>query len=1014
MNRDDDSQFNAVADQFVNELREGLNPQVSDFIKAHPELAERIGRLFPVLQLMEKSDGDERKRESDLLAKEMEQLKDVPPLRQLGDYRIIREIGRGGMGVVYEAEQESLGRHVALKVLPDSIQFDARRRQRFQQEARAAAMLHHTNIIPVFGIGHADQLSYFVMQYIDGQPLDSVLREISDLSGGNWEQWTIHTDNVHGNLSTVASGLMSNHDDNKEGRNSSSTKASASDNESKDRSATRSASHSLSHDRLSGYWRNVARIGQQVASALSHAHSHGVVHRDIKPSNLLMDSTGAVWVTDFGLAKFLESPDLTRTGEFVGTLRYMSPEHLQAKTDERSDIFCLGLTLHELSTMKPFFDASDRNELLRQVGTGVGKAVRSVNRNVPKDLATIIGKCLAVEPTQRYGSAEALELDLKRFLAGEPILARNTPVVERIFKWCQRRPAIATLLAALVLSINIGFAAVSWQWQKTAAALKLAEDNLIKANEQAAVARTHFEQAREAVNQFFTIVGRQRLLREPGLQPLRKELLEQALDYHKKFAAQYRNDDNLKSDLASSLYFVVEIESQISANASQHEAVDEPLKLFQELADEATDNETYPIWISRCQSLKGRLISRIDTQAYLDLMEQSVKTIEDARVRFANETLGAEDLAKQYQGLGLIWETAGLANGETEKSLVFYSKALAEREALQKEFPDDLPQTIFIASIKRDLGVTYRRRGDFELAEEYYNSALEILNQVVSEHPENELANLTLASVSNTVGYYYGTGAPVKDYPRALECYQISAQQYEQLAGKNPLVNEFQDGLARAYQNSGQIYLAIGDFENALDLQQRAEKIRRKLAADFPTATHFVSSWALSLNGVGSVLRDLDRIDESLDWHRRAHEVHVRAVEQDPLATIYRLRLITGIVQQARALCAANQFVEGVTVLKTIPDYALEDYSAPYFELGRELVLVAVKISRLSDDEKTPELNDLYEQCLADSREALTEAARRGENIVRSWKVDGTLHLFSDTPECMEIEAWLPNVEVGD
>lgn len=1017
MNRNDHSQFDEIADRFVCELREGLNPQIADYARCHPEIAERIEKLFPVLRRMETPADPDAIDESEMMARELQQIADIPPLRQLGDYRIIREIGRGGMGIVYEAEQESLGRNVALKVLPETIQFDERRRQRFHQEARTAAMLHHTNIIPVFGVGHCDQLSYFVMQYIDGKPLDAVLRELSDAAVREGQSWSL--DGTHGGqaaLSTEASHLLSDRGasqpvahpphEHPDPAGASPSRPNASRSSSGSDPGIQ-LSQTLSHDHASGYWRNVARLGQQVASALAHAHSAGILHRDIKPSNLLLDEHGSVWVADFGLAKYLESPDLTRTGEFVGTLRYMSPEQLNGKTDERSDIFSLGLTLYELAALRPAFDAVDRKALVHQVGEGVIVSVRSANRQVPRDLATIIDTCLAVDPDKRYASAAALESDLGRFLMGEPILARRTPVLERAVKWCQRRPAVAALLGALLVSLALGFAGIAWQWQRTAAALELAEDNLQTAQTQTEVAKKHFTEAREAVNRYFTIVSQQRLLREPGLLPLRQELLEEALRYHRAFAEQYRDDDEVKAELAASLYHIAEIEGQIAASPDLDQLVDQPLQLFQELAEANPDNPEYAVWISRCQSLRGQLLRRKDVRAFVQLLTTSASTLQTAREDFNDPLLGAEQLANHYQQLGLYWESVGRATHETEKSLDYFGRALAERLALHDAQPDDVHQTIQIASLKRDLGITYRRRGEFDEAVRLYDEAIALLRTAVADHPENRIARGTLASVSNSIGFYYGTGAPEKDYTRALECYRESAAQYEVLMRQNPLIIEYQEGLARALQNVGDVLHAADNLDEALEAQKQSMTIRERLTLNHPEAVYLASSLAITMNGIGSTLRDMGQLDESLEWHDRAHEQHRRAVQADPADAMFRIRLVDGLIQQARTRCAQMQFETAVEALEKIEDFTLPNYAEPHFRLGRDLMIVACKIGCLDDDERTPERESLRERCLDQCKTALQLAKQAGQDVARSWQIDGAVQNFSQYVDCQEISQWI-------
>lgn len=469
-----EQQFESLADQYVEQLRVGTAPPIDEFAEQHPGLADRIRRLFPILQMMEQQGSDcSDYSESSLLAEEMKLLSQLPPLKKLGDYRLIRELGRGGMGVVYQAEQESLGRNVALKLLPDTVQFDQRRQQRFQQEARASAMLHHTNIVPIFGVGQSDHLSYLVMQFIDGRPLDQLLRELEASADRNPSQVADASDDHLTPPSQVADELLKL-------RASAVSQASLSTVVDRQETSPTHPSGSSRHDSHWGYWEWVARIGLQVAGALEHAHAKGILHRDIKPSNLLLDTEGTVWVTDFGLAKYLDSPNLTRTGEFVGTLRYMSPDQLAGDATEQSDLYSLGLTLFELATLRPAFRAPDRPTLLKQVSQGHVPTVRSTDPSVPRDLGTIIDKCLSAEPDGRYASASALSQDLECFLTGQPIAARRTGSVERLAKWCRRNPVVSALVLLLMVTGVAGVSGVIWQWRKTLAALDKAQAEEVK------------------------------------------------------------------------------------------------------------------------------------------------------------------------------------------------------------------------------------------------------------------------------------------------------------------------------------------------------------------------------------------------------------------------------------------------------------------------------------------------------------------------------------------------------
>ncbi|HET8645118.1 MAG TPA: serine/threonine-protein kinase, partial [Vicinamibacteria bacterium] len=329
----------------------------------------------------------------------------------------MREVGRGGMGIVYEAEQVSLRRRVAVKVLPARKLTEAAALDRFRRESRVAARLHHTNIVPVYAVGEHEGLHYYAMQFIQGQGLDVVIAELR-----RQREAAPETPGPNPDLTASLAQELET------GRPAADAQA-----ETKVHSGTGTAGSSV----LSGlggtepgapahvrYFRSVARVGVQVAEALAHAHAHRVLHRDIKPSNLLLDTQGAVWVTDFGLAKSEDGGDLTVTGDIVGTLRYMAPERFGGQADERSDLYSLGLTLYELLTLRPAFAAPSKAQLIEQILHDEPARPRALDARIPRDLETVVLKAMAREPKDRYQSAQELADDLGRFLGGRPILAR--------------------------------------------------------------------------------------------------------------------------------------------------------------------------------------------------------------------------------------------------------------------------------------------------------------------------------------------------------------------------------------------------------------------------------------------------------------------------------------------------------------------------------------------------------------------------------------------------------------
>jgi serine/threonine protein kinase len=430
-----------VAEAFLARYRRGERPSVTEYTDKYPELAEQIRDLFPALAVLEELGSVEGLRKESSTGTVPGKGK-VP--EQLGDYRILREVGRGGMGIVYEAVQESLGRHVALKVLCVHGLLSPTHLERFKREARAAARLHHTNIVPVHGLGEHEGTYYYAMQFIQGQGLDEVLKEVKQFRGRKGPSPAGDPEPAADQSQRLAQGLLSGHFAGAEASSS----ALVSSDPPTALSSTRSASGTeLTAQSEAQYYRSVAQMGAQVAAGLDYAHKQGIVHRDVKPSNLLLDARGTVWITDFGLAKTEGTDELTHTGDIVGTLRYMAPEQFCGRADPRSDVYSLGITLYELLTLRPAFEDCYRPRLIERVTHEDPPWPRKVDRSIPRDLETIVLKAIAKEPDRRYQTTAELAEDLGRFLAGEPLRARRIGVWERGVKWVKRRPAVAALLA---------------------------------------------------------------------------------------------------------------------------------------------------------------------------------------------------------------------------------------------------------------------------------------------------------------------------------------------------------------------------------------------------------------------------------------------------------------------------------------------------------------------------------------------------------------------------------------
>jgi WD40 repeat protein/serine/threonine protein kinase len=396
------------------------------------------------------------------------------PIGNLSDFRIIAEIGRGGMGIVYEVEQLSLNRRVALKILPFAALVSPRQLQRFQNEARAAASLEHPHIVPVYGAGAERGVHYIAMQLIDGRNLAQIvdrLREPARAAAAQNSTRSVHFDQTHAERSELQDLLA--------------------------RRAPQDPAYRTA----------IVRIGIQAAVALEYARQRGIIHRDIKPSNLMLDQSGKLWVTDFGLARIETNPSMSQTGAVVGTLRYMSPEQIlddRSAVDHRSDIYSLGATLYELLTLTPVFADAAEASLRSRIATDEPWAPRQLNPRIPADLETIVLKAMSKDRAERYATAGEFAADLQRFLEGKPICARAIGPVRRSLKWARRRPAVAALIAVSALALAALFGGGWWHAASLQVALNASDKLRIAADqqrqtaiEQEAIAQTHSLRVRQ-------------------------------------------------------------------------------------------------------------------------------------------------------------------------------------------------------------------------------------------------------------------------------------------------------------------------------------------------------------------------------------------------------------------------------------------------------------------------------------------------------------------------------------
>jgi eukaryotic-like serine/threonine-protein kinase len=536
---------NQILLDYVEALEAGHEPDRGKLLAEHPDLRsdletflaghDEVARLTAPLRAAEV--GGTTAPESPFRDEPEER---TPGIGELGDFRLLREVGRGGMGVVYEAEQISLRRRVALKVLPFAAAIDSRRLQRFKTEALTSAQIQHERIVPVHAVGCERGVHYFAMQFIDGQSLAALIGELRRLRGeqGSGASWVEaeRVEDDHGVVALLRAALPT-----------SSTGGDAT-------LAATTISRERSTDR-NQYFDRMAGLGRQAALALEHAHQAGIVHRDVKPGNLLLDLRAQLWVTDFGLAQVIGDPGLTITGELLGTLRYASPEQVLARrgiVDHRSDVYSLGATLYELLTLRPPFEGRDRNALIQEIAAADPPMLRELDRSIPAALETIVLKALRKDPADRYGTAQEMADELERFLDRRPILARRPTPAERLRAWSRRHPAIVGVgvvgLILLSTASMVSTALVRREQARTLMEQRKAEAAYRRERQRAEEAEARFRLARRSVDELIR-VSEEELAHRPGMEGLRKRLLASALAYYREFIDQRTSDPAAQAEL---------------------------------------------------------------------------------------------------------------------------------------------------------------------------------------------------------------------------------------------------------------------------------------------------------------------------------------------------------------------------------------------------------------------------------------------------------------------------------
>ena len=782
-----DPELAEILEGYLVDLEQGLAPDQSSLLAKHPERATALREYLPWIELLYRA--KPRGSGGTIATAPRATMPET-----LGDFRIVREIGRGGMGVVYEAEQISLQRRVALKVLPFASMLDQRQLERFKNEALAVAQLQHANIVPVYAVGSDQGLHYYAMRLIDGQTLEDVIDSERDAAE------RVDTPDDHAPADDSAPLASSAH-----------------------RKLRIDAAARERYDAC-------ARWTIQAAEALDYAHRLGFLHRDVKPSNLLVDRDGALWVTDFGLARAPREQSITASGELLGTLRFMSPEQLSTKpglVDRRADIYALGLTLYELLALRPAFEAPTQQALARLIESREPALLRRIDGRIPRDLENIVFKAIAKAPADRYASAQEMADDLRRYLDGVPTLAQSPTWRDHFDKWIRRHArlvAAAALALAIVLVSVASSTVLVWRARTdTQHALDLASANHARAE-------ANLRDARSAVDIVFTDLAEE-LADTPGAEPARRKLLEQALAYYQKFSAQPNADERLTAETAAAHYRCGQISEQLGDDVAARDRYEESRRLWMALREQQ-------------DSMAAR--------QGLALCEHNL-----ALVAFR----GGDD----RQAARHLWRAIDL-----------------QQELLASQEDDE--------QIRRDLTVSYTHLGMVLGEAGRADEALAALQQALecqrdSRSPSAE-ARGDLAAIYSQIGYVHSPTSPAA----AAQAFGRAAEAYEKLALQSPRVLRWQAELASVRGNLAALAAQGNRFDDAERYYLGALKIQRRLAERAPDVVAYARNLAVTANNFGFLLCRQQRDAEAIAQFEIAREQFARLAAANANAVEYLSR----------------------------------------------------------------------------------------------------------------------------
>lgn len=766
-----------VLDQYLSQLEQGQAPSRSQLIAEHPELAKALELYLDQLHDLHRLTGGESDSHGDLQG------------RVLGDYRLDQEIGRGGMGIVFAAQQQTLQRRVAVKLLPLAAILEPKFVERFRNEARAAAHLEHPNIVPVYAVGEEGGIHYYAMRLIDGQSLDQRIA-------------------VH--------------------------------NQNQTRPRTNSALLQFA----------------DVADALHTAHEYGIVHRDIKPSNLLLDSTGKLWVADFGLARFQDERALTRTGEMIGTMRYMSPEQALGRSelvDYRTDVYSLGATLYELLTGQPAVPGEEGPSLLRTIHSQSPIHLRKSRPDLSRDLQIVLEKAMARHRDDRYQNAQEFAQDLRHAARGEPIQAKLVSPIVIAARWTVAHTRLVSVAIALFAVLGLALSTGTYIANTMIARERDQKDTL-------------FRESHALVREHDAIIDRLALV--PGVEEVRRDLIPLSLRYYQNFANQTRNDPLMKVELAQALSRMGSLSEEVGDPLAAVGYLESAERLFHQLSQQPSQHGKFDQ--QRWENL-NHLAMALDragrTQEAVELLRESIEPMRTDERLFG--TLKRE-LMVEY---GLTENNLGLLlrkQGRGSEAQIAWRRAIEVLASMHEHLPNN-------QEIARGLAATYHNLGSLlasgidAAARQESASLLDMALEKQLEIARNA-RNRLRASIDLVATYLsIGNLRLSENQPRrAAKSFDNAVQINKRLVEIAPQVGRYRRDLAVCLSNSGMAHYQCGDYDMARSTLKESVHQYRVLLADHPEHHGLQASLGIALNNQGMVLQHFGDRPAAEEAYQRA------------------------------------------------------------------------------------------------------------------------------------------------